>query len=87
MIDWTKKTSIDISSLLYEYRIDTTIFSEMDDRLINIAPKYNELCYCDKVLLILYADTGSYRGVGKLLGISHNTIGVYIREIKKKLLC
>lgn len=79
------KNNIDIESLLKEYEIDDSIFSEMDDRLVNINPKWKELSIADKTLMVLYAEYQSYRDVGAILGISHTTIARFIKQIRNKL--
>lgn len=86
MIDLKKKVNkINIDNILEEYAIDDSIFSEMDIRLRNISKKWDGLSKAEKTLMVLYADTGSYRDVGYLLGISHTTIVRFIDKIRKKL--
>lgn len=86
MIDLkTKISGIDIDAIIEEYNIDNTMFSDVDYRLFAIADKWKSLSKADKTLIILYAETGSYRDVGSLLGISHTTISRFIDKIRKKL--
>lgn len=80
-----KNKEINIDAILEEYCIDTSIFSEMDDRLIEIYPKWEALNKSDKILIVLYANCGNYRDVGDILGISHTTIARFIKKIRKKL--
>lgn len=43
----------------------------------------NELPTADRTLMMLYADTGSYREVGELLGCSHSSVRTEIIRIKQ----
>ena len=45
----------------------------------------NELSTADKTLMMLYADTGSYRGVGQLLGCSHASVRTEIMRIREMI--
>lgn len=45
----------------------------------------NELPTADKTLMMLYADTGSYREVGQLLGCSHASVRTEIMRIKEMI--
>ena len=79
------KRRINIDDLLTEYELDYTMFTNMDDRLLSIYPKWLELNKADKTIIILYAEYQSYREVGKILGISHTTIARFIKQIRLKL--
>lgn len=45
----------------------------------------NELPTADRTLMMLYADTGSYREVGELLGCSHSSVRTEIIRIKEMI--
>ena len=79
------KRRINIDDLLTEYELDYTMFTNMDDRLLSIYPKWLELNKADKTIIILYAEYQSYREVGKILGISHTTIQRFIKQIRERL--
>ena len=79
------KRRINIDNLLTEYELDYTMFTNMDDRLLSIYPKWLELNKADKTIIILYAEYRSYREVGKILGISHTTIARFIKQIRERL--
>jgi DNA-directed RNA polymerase specialized sigma subunit len=79
------KRKINIDDLLTEYEIDYSMFTNMDDRLLSIYPKWLELNKADKTVIILYAKYHSYREVGKILGISHTTIQRFIKQIRERL--
>lgn len=79
------KRKINIDDLLTEYEIDYSMFTNMDDRLLSIYPKWFELNKADKTVIILYAEYRSYREVGRILGISHTTIQRFIKQIRERL--
>lgn len=79
------KRKINIDDLLTEYEIDYSMFTNMDDRLLSIYPKWLELNKADKTVIVLYAEYHSYREVGKILGISHTTIQRFIKQIRERL--
>ena len=79
------KRRINIDDLLTDYELDYTMFTNMDDRLLSIYPKWLKLSKADKTVIILYAEYRSYREVGKILGISHTTIQRFIKQIRLKL--
>ena len=79
------KRKINIDDLLTEYEIDYSMFTNMDDRLLSIYPKWLELNKADKTVIILYAEYHSYREVGSILGISHTTIQRFIKQIRERL--
>lgn len=83
MKDITNITNI--SNLLEDYVIDDSLFTEVDDRLLQIADKWNELPDAQKLIMCYYAETQSLRSVGKLLGCSHTTVNKFIKQIKNKL--
>lgn len=79
------KRKINIDDLLNEYEIDYDMFTNTDDRLLSIYPKWLELNKADKTVIILYAEYHSYREVGRILGISHTTIQRFIKQIRERL--
>ena len=79
------KRKINIDDLLTEYELDYSMFTNMDDRLLSIYPKWLKLNKADKTVIILYAELQSYREVGKILGISHTTIQRFIKQIRERL--
>lgn len=79
------KRKINIDNLLTEYELDYSMFTNMDDRLLSIYPKWLKLNKADRTVIILYAEYRSYREVGKILGISHTTIQRFIKQIRERL--
>ena len=76
---------ININELLEEYDLDFSLFTDLDDRLLDIAEEWKELTLPERLVMILYAEFGSLRKVGSLLGVSHSTVNNYINEIREKL--
>lgn len=78
---------MDLIDLSREYELDYSIFTDIDERLMFLKDKLNVLNESERIIFFLYAELGSYRKVGRVLGFSHNTAGRLIRDIKIKLLC
>lgn len=76
---------INLDELLEDYNLDFGIFTDLDERLLEIQDKYNALTIPEKIVLILYAEYKSYRKVAKILGFSHSTTMKHIKEIRQKL--
>ena len=76
---------IDINELQNEYRLDYSIFSNIDERFWQIKDKYATLPESDKNILLLYAELGSLREVAKIIGCSHSSIRNYLITIREKL--
>lgn len=77
--------TINLDELLEEYKLDVSLFTNLDDRLLKIADKWLKLSATERIVMILYAEYGSLRKVGALLGFSHSTIDKYLKEIRSKL--
>lgn len=76
---------INLEELLLDYDLDFGIFTDLDDRLLEIEDKLYALKAPERIILILYAEYKSYRKVGKILGFSHSTVMKHLKEIKEKL--
>lgn len=77
--------TINLEELLEDYELDFGVFSELDDRLLDIQDEYLALTITEKILLILYSELKSYRKVAKVLGFSHSTVAKQIKDIRNKL--
>lgn len=82
-----QKTMKTINQLREEYTFDYGLFSDLDERLLDMKDRLESLNDADKNILLLYAEYGSLREVGKLIGVSHSSIRKYLNRIRKKLLC
>lgn len=82
----TKMIKIDMDMLIEEYNLDwDDIFTDVDERLLQIEGKLKKMSFSDKIILILYAELKSYRKVAKVLGFSHSTVMKRIKEIREGL--
>lgn len=82
----TKMINVNLDVLLEEYNLDfNDIFTDVDERLLQMEYKLKNLTFSDKIVLILYAELKSYRKVAKVLGFSHSTVMKHIKEIREKL--
>lgn len=66
-----------------DYMIDTSVFTEVDDRILGL--NWDALSPWEKDLLFLYAEIQSYRKVANLIGVSHTSAEKYLTRIRKKL--
>lgn len=82
----TKMMNVNLDVLLEEYNLDfNDIFTDVDERLLQMEYKLKNLTFSDKIVLILYAELKSYRKVARVLGFSHSTVMKHIKEIREKL--
>lgn len=72
-----------IQSLIKEYAPNDSLFCEDDEQMVLIKQAVASLSPADRIIFILYAETGSLREVGKMLGVSHTTIYKEIKRIKR----
>lgn len=75
-----------IQSLIKEYAPNDSLFCEDDEQMVMIKQAVASLSPADRIIFILYAETGSLREVGKMLGVSHTTVYKCVKEIKKRIL-
>lgn len=80
-----KIQKVNIKELLEDYTLDFSMFSNIDDRLLEIEDKWLSLEKSEKILIILYAEYKSYRKVGDILGMSHTTVARFINDVRSKL--
>lgn len=84
--NWNRnQMKINLEELLLDYDLDFGMFTDLDDRLLEIEDKLYALKAPERIILILYAEYKSYRKVGKILGFSHSTVMKHLKEIKEKL--
>lgn len=68
-----------------DYEYDATIWASDTDRVAAAKRALARLNKDDRRLLILYAETGSLRKCGKLVGASHTWVGRRIAAIRCRL--
>lgn len=72
-----------IEEILEDYAPDNTIWSNEDERVNAIKNIiYTKLDEVDRRIIILYAELGSLRKLGKELGISASSAYLKIKQIK-----
>jgi len=81
------KTARTFTEIKSDYAFDPSVFNEDEERVSKV--KYiidTYLNQVDKTIILLYADLGSYRELGKLMGLSHTTIRKEVLRIKNNIL-
>jgi DNA-directed RNA polymerase specialized sigma subunit len=72
--------------IINEYNFkELDIFDEDDNRLIFTKQAIKQLSQSDHIIILLYAELGSLRKVGKELGISHTIIYKEIKRIREEI--
>ena len=80
------KFSSEIDNILEEYKPSSDPFDEDDAKIHALKTIiFKDLSDIEKRLIILYADTGSFRKVAEMLKISPTTIYNYINSVRKKI--
>ena len=82
-----KETIAEYRKARNDYRFDSSIFSEDDPKVAKVKRIIeNDLSQADRTIILLYAECGSYRKLGKMLGLSHMTARTEIMRIRKQIL-
>jgi DNA-directed RNA polymerase specialized sigma subunit len=76
----------DIKNILKDYEPQYDVMTEDNELITQLKEGVQMLSDADKIIFILYCETGSLREVGKILGVSHTTIFKQIKIIKKEIL-
>lgn len=74
-----------LKRVMEDYIPDESIWREYDDDILWIKRAMEELSDADRIIFVLYAEYGSLRKVGKILGVSHSIIYKNIRRIKEQI--
>jgi DNA-directed RNA polymerase specialized sigma24 family protein len=69
-----------------DYTFDTSIFNDEPDRVRGAKAALAALPPAERTVFIIYAETGSFRKLGNILGISHNCARNTIISIRRKIL-
>lgn len=73
--------------ILEEYLPDDDLFSVEDERMNALKHIiYEKLSETDKRVILLYAELGSQREVGRKLGVSASTVNILIKRIRNEIL-
>lgn len=81
------KSMVSIKDMLEDYKPDNGLFSEEDEK-INLLKNiiYKKLDEVDRRIILMYAELGSLRKLGRELGVSSSTALSRIREIREKIM-
>jgi DNA-directed RNA polymerase specialized sigma24 family protein len=82
-----KETIAEYRKARNDYRFDSSIFSEDEPRVARVKEIIErELSQADRTIILLYAECGSYRKLGQMLGLSHMTARSECMRIRKEIL-
>ena len=81
-----KQMISNIKNILEEYKPQYDIMTEDDESMTKLKEAVQTLSDADRIIFILYCETGSLREVGKILGVSHTTVFKCINKIKEQIL-
>ncbi len=80
------KSQWDINDLLQDFKEDTSIWSEEDQRVRILKRIINrDLNEIEKRVILLYVDAGSLRAAAEVLDVSAPTFRSYLLRVKKKI--
>ena len=86
MTDIQNELNINLEDILEEYKEDDSIFSEEEPRIKKIKRLiYEDLDEVDRRVILLYAELGSLRKLGKALGVSASSAFFKVSDIKNKI--
>lgn len=68
-----------------DYSYNDDVMCKDNPRVMAVKRAISQLGVVDKTIIILYAETQSLRKVGKMLGVSHQTIKTEVDRIRKKI--
>ena len=68
-----------------QFEYDDSIWNEDEQEIRKLKWAVEQLPLPDRILILLYAEYGSSRKVGKLLKVSHNLILKEVKKIKGKI--
>lgn len=75
-----------IKNILQDYIPQYDVFTEDDELITRLKEGVQQLSDADRIIFVLYCETGSLREVGKMLGVSHTTVFKCINKIKEQIL-
>lgn len=75
-----------IKNILQDYVPQYDVFTEDDELITRLKEGVQQLSDADRIIFVLYCETGSLREVGKMLGVSHTTVFKCINKIKEQIL-
>lgn len=76
---------VELQKMLNDYKPNFDLFTDDDETMTALKSAIDSLSQADRIIFVLYAETGSLREVGKMLGVSHTSIYKTINGIKRQI--
>lgn len=76
---------MNIAKIIDEYAPQYDIMTEDDEGMTALKEAVASLSPANKIIFVLYAETGSVREVAKHIGVSHTTIYYQIKQIQQEI--
>ena len=77
----------DLNAIQADYDLDGSIFNDEPDKVRRVKEiVLNRLDAVDRAIILLYADCGSLRDLGRRLGVSHSSVRTIVDGIKARIL-
>lgn len=76
---------MELQKMMNDYKPDYDLLTEDDETMTALKEAIDSLSQADRIIFVLYAETGSLREVGKMLGVSHTSIYKTIKTIKSEI--
>ena len=77
----------DLNAIRADYDLDGSIFNDEPDKVRRVKEiVLNRLDAVDRAIILLYADCGSLRDLGRRLGVSHSSVRTIVDGIKEKIM-
>ena len=77
----------DLNAIQADYDLDGSIFNDEPDKVRRVKEiVLNRLDAVDRAIILLYADCGSLRDLGRRLGVSHSSVRTIVDGIKEKIM-
>lgn len=76
---------IDIDKILEEYKPDNSLFTEEDEYINKLKNIIYSLTEPEKRIIIMYAELGTFRKLGKELGVSTSSAYLKVLDIRNKI--
>lgn len=77
--------NIDIDKILEEYKPDNSLFTEEDEHINKLKNIIYSLTEPEKRIILLYAELGTFRKLGKELGVSTSSAYLKVLDIRNKI--
>lgn len=76
---------IDIDKIIQDYKPDNSLFTEEDEKINKIKNIIYNLTEPEKRIILMYAELGTLRKLGKELGVSTSSAYLKVLDIRNKI--